>query len=491
MSSSNDLLQLMTELVQFHDQQSILRHFIIEVNRIFPKLEAEWMEANMSQQVEGKVVADISTKTKSFGQIAYYPNTSAIQENNFQNALQLLTVFLARLDQQQRNYRESRLEATLHEQIAALRESEQTYRTIFENTGNATVMIDEHKIITLANEEFTKLSGYSKKEIEGKLKWTEFVHEDDLGFMQEQHNLRREDGSKALNSYEFHFLDRKGKIHNIHLIIGIVPGTKRSIASLIDITERIIVEQKLKKYRDYLEQMVEERTSELKKSNEDLEAFAYSVSHDLRAPLRHINGFMSILREKISIDDSEVDYYFKKVNDASHRMQMLINDLLEFSRIGRNKIHLARLDLNPIINRVIRNCAAEIPEREVQWEIGRFPVIKADPNLLEMVFNNLVSNALKFTSQREKALIAIDSNTDTPGKVVIYIRDNGVGFDPKYSEKIFGVFQRLHSDEEYPGTGIGLANTRRIINLHGGTIKAEADIGKGATFFITLPLREH
>ncbi|MCB0807003.1 MAG: PAS domain S-box protein [Bacteroidales bacterium] len=226
---------------------------------------------------------------------------------------------------------------------------------------------------------------------------------------------------------------------------------------------------------------------QLEAANNDLEAFAYSVSHDLRAPLRHIDGFTQLLENKLKTNPDEAMEYFKKIHLASSRMHNLIDDLLTFSRLGRKKLKITSVDLSELVKDIISTYEPDLKERKIEWNIEELPWLRGDPELLKIAFDNLLSNALKFTSKIETTIIEISASEQENGWVEIMIRDNGVGFDMNYAHKIFGVFERLHSLHEFPGTGIGLANVKRVIQSHGGKIRAESEIDNGAAFFVTLP----
>ncbi|HPE56546.1 MAG TPA: PAS domain S-box protein [Bacteroidales bacterium] len=226
----------------------------------------------------------------------------------------------------------------------------------------------------------------------------------------------------------------------------------------------------------------------LEAANNDLEAFAYSVSHDLRAPLRHIDGFSQLLENLIKDRTPDAEKYFKKIHESSGRMHNLINDLLSFSRLGRKKLVISNIDLQSLINEVIKNYEPDLTGRNVEWEIKELPIIRGDLELIKIVMDNLISNALKFTSKNNKTHIEIGTSDIQENQIGIYIKDNGVGFDNNYAHKMFGVFERLHNNQDFPGTGIGLANVKRIIRSHKGTIRGEGKLNEGATFFITLPI---
>jgi PAS domain S-box-containing protein len=253
-----------------------------------------------------------------------------------------------------------------------------------------------------------------------------------------------------------------------------------------EIEERKRTEEELEKYRRNLEEQVKERTAELTAVNKELEAFSYSVSHDLRAPLRHMTGFVERLQEQISDHpDEKTHQYMTAIITASKRMDMLIKDLLALSQIGRKELQKRKVSLHALVNEVVQEIQEELNERRIRWEIDKLPEVLGDKSLLRLAIVNLLSNAVKFTSTRPQAEIKIGC-TDEDEKFTCSISDNGVGFDMKYTERLFGVFQRLHTQDEFEGTGIGLANVQRIIARHGGKVWAEGAVGQGATFFFTL-----
>jgi light-regulated signal transduction histidine kinase (bacteriophytochrome) len=236
-----------------------------------------------------------------------------------------------------------------------------------------------------------------------------------------------------------------------------------------------------------LEQRVVERTEQLQSAHDEMEAFSYSVCHDLRAPLRHVLGFVEILQKDAGSSLSEKNrQHLTTISQATKRMGNLIDDLLAFSRIGQSKIKKIEVNLDWLIQETLGDFQTEIKERNIILEIHPLPAVQADRALLRMVLVNLISNAVKFTGARADAKIEIGS-TAGDGETVVFIRDNGAGFDPKYATKLFGVFQRLHSQDEFEGTGIGLANVQRIVHRHGGRAWAEGVVDGGATFYFSIP----
>ena len=238
--------------------------------------------------------------------------------------------------------------------------------------------------------------------------------------------------------------------------------------------------------RDELELRVVRRTAQLEAVNRELESFTYSVAHDLRAPLRHIQGFAdALLEEGAQHLDSTAREYLDRIVESTRRMDRLINDLLGLAHVGRQELHVQPVELNALVEGVVEDLAHEMQGRNIQWRIGNLPVVECDPGLIKLVFYNLLSNAVKYTRPRDPAVIETGQMT-VDGERIVFVRDNGVGFNMKYAHKLFGVFERLHRREDFEGTGVGLATVQRIIHKHGGRIWAEAGIDTGATFFFTL-----
>ena len=251
-----------------------------------------------------------------------------------------------------------------------------------------------------------------------------------------------------------------------------------------DITERKRREQEIQS----LNQELANRSTELESINKELEAFAYSVSHDLRAPLRHMAGYTELLQKKISSGlDEKSNHYITMMLESAKRMGNLIDDLLAFSRIGRAETQKTLVNLPQLVGEALTEVRQDTEGRNIAWKIGALPNFYGDRSMLRLVLVNLISNALKFTRTRTQAEIEVGCADGSSDELVVFIRDNGVGFDMKYVNKLFGVFQRLHQAAEFEGTGIGLATVQRIIHRHGGKVWAEGVVDKGATFYFSAP----
>ena len=262
---------------------------------------------------------------------------------------------------------------------------------------------------------------------------------------------------------------------------------KARLVLLSVVEDQKLAEEEITKLNAELEQRVKDRTAQLEAANKELEAFSYSVSHDLRGPLQHITGFAELLNKRASgYLDEKNKHYLKVITDSTIRMGRLIDDLLTFSRMGRTEMMKRRTNLDILVKEILKEYHEDTRGRDVDWKVGPLPEVYGDSAMIRQVLVNLVSNAFKYTRKCDKAIIEIGSVCGDNGEVCVFVRDNGAGFDMKYVDKLFGLFQRLHRAEDYDGTGVGLANVRRIVHRHGGKVWAEGKTGEGATFWFTL-----
>jgi PAS domain S-box-containing protein len=365
--------------------------------------------------------------------------------------------------------------------------SEAMYRTIFENTGTATIIVEEDTTISLSNTRFQFLSGLSKGELEGKRSWTEFIAKEDLDKMLRYHSLRRREPDAAPKNYDTRFVGKSGEVRDIYVTVDIIPGTKKSVLSFMDVTELKRVEREVRELNEELEKRVRERTAELERANKELEAFSYSVSHDLRTPLIAIEGFSRILSKKYGDRlEPKAREFLEAIQRSTKQMDQLIGDLLSLSRLTRVEFDTAEIDMGGLARAVFEEIKGITHGRKLKLVVNSPPHARGDVTMIRQVYANLLSNAVKFTRAREVALIEV-GGIEKVDERIYYVKDNGIGFPEADKDRIFGVFQRLHGADEYEGTGIGLAIVQRIVARHGGRVWAEGRPGEGATFYFSLP----
>lgn len=371
--------------------------------------------------------------------------------------------------------------------METLREGEAKYRRIVDTANEGIWVLSPDKVVVFANARMAEMLGHAGDELTGR-QVCDFLFKEDLPDLQ----MRAEHGEQGLSE---HF-ERRLRRKDGQPVWTIASGTPilddkhhflGSIAMFTDITDRKLAEGEVQRLNQQLEQRVAERTAQLETANKELEAFSYSVSHDLRAPLRHIDGFLELLRTSLAPAPNEKSqHYMDIIASATKRMGMLIDDLLSFSRMGRQELTRARVDLGELVQNVIQEFEPETRGRVINWQVAKLPVVNGDRAMLRVALVNLISNALKFTKQRAQADIVIDCQRGN-AETIIFVRDNGAGFDMRYGSKLFNVFERLHNSGEFEGTGIGLANVHRVISRHGGRTWAEGKVDEGATFYFSLP----
>jgi PAS domain S-box-containing protein len=362
---------------------------------------------------------------------------------------------------------------------AALRESEARFRSLVESTPNAIIIADQQGRIVSWNQAARRLFSYTDGEIIGQPLTRLMAERYREGHCQGMERLQRIGESRVIGqAVELHGLKKDGTEFPLELSLATWTSQQQVFYGGVirDLTEHKRDEQQLKA-----------RAAELEAVNAELEAFSYSVSHDLRAPLRHIDGFAGLLYKRAaSMLDEKAKGHLHAISDAAKQMGQLIDALLHFSRMGREEMVTSRVALDSLVKGVLDEFHNEVANRDIVWSIAPLPSVSADRALLRQVFVNLIANALKYTVKRSPARIEVGCDV-RPDEIVIFVRDNGAGFDMHYAHKLFGVFQRLHSREEFEGTGIGLALVRRIVMRHGGRTWAEGMIDQGATFFFSLP----
>jgi PAS domain S-box-containing protein len=368
-----------------------------------------------------------------------------------------------------------------------LRSSEAKFRRLFEANIIGIIFPDLSGRIWDANDAFLAMVGYAREELtQGKVRWDSMTPP---GYELVDKRSQQELLTTGIAApFEKEYI-RKDGIHVPVLIVSaLLEGSKQNaVTFVLDLTEQKLAEAKIRQFHTILEQKVEARTAQLEAANKELESFSYSVSHDLRAPLRHISGYVELLQKRTdtTLDETSLRYLNTIIRTTQHA-GILIDDLLSFSRMGRTEIRYTTIQMNQLVKEVKQELEPETAGRIIDWQIEDLPKVQADPAMLRLVWHNLIENALKYTQTRAKTSIKIGSFKKDL-EIVFFVEDNGVGFDMRYVHKLFGVFQRLHGEEQFKGTGIGLANVQRIIHRHHGRSWAEAVVDRGATVYFSLP----
>ena len=371
----------------------------------------------------------------------------------------------------------------------ALRASELDFRASFYSSavGQAQVAPITGRYLRV-NPKFCEISGYTEAELL-QMTFHDLTHPEDRENDSVAH-VRMVNGETSEVNREKRYLRKDGRAVwiqiNASVIRDLAGRPMRTLAVIVDINERMRAEEEVQKLNADLEQRVDERTAQLEAANKELEAFSYSVSHDLRAPLRAVDGFsQAVLDDYGSQLPEDCARYLRRIRVGAQKMGALIDDLLTLSRLSRAPLSKRRVDTGILVRGVLEDLQSVPNARPVEVRIGELPPCQCDPALLKQVWINLLSNALKYTLKKESPVVEVGCARQPEGDVY-FVRDNGTGFDMRYAHKLFGVFQRLHRAEDYEGTGVGLAIVQRIVQRHGGRVWAEAELDRGAAFYFTL-----
>ncbi|WP_375500352.1 PAS domain S-box protein [uncultured Nostoc sp.] len=373
----------------------------------------------------------------------------------------------------------------------ALRDSEERYRILTEVSPQAIWMGDRDSGITYCNQYWSDYSGLTMEQTAG-YGWIHIIHPEDRDRVLK---TSIEAVANATNyETEIRFRRVSDGSHRWHIVRGLpfrdaAGQIIKWVGIASDIHDRKVAEAALQQLNEMLEQRIQERTAQLEAANKELESFSYSVSHDLRSPLRHIAGFIELLQKRHSSTttlDETSQRYLKIIAETSKQAGILIDELLTFSRMGRTEMRYININMEQLVEEIKRDLQIQTPGRTINWHIESLPEVQGDPSMLRLVLRNLIDNAVKYSQTRNPTEITVGS-TDNENEVVFFVQDNGVGFNMQYVHKLFGVFQRLHSDPKFEGTGVGLANVQRIIHRHNGRVWAEAIVDNGATFYFSLP----
>ena len=392
----------------------------------------------------------------------------------------------------ERNLLQSRDE--LQREVAIRTQQKAYLDELFEQAPEGVVLLDVEDRILRINREFTRVFGYTPDEAVGRPINDLIAPEELLGEAIDYPHLILHGKAVQVETIRQRKDGDRIPVSLLAVPVSVHGGQIAEYAIYRDLTGYKAVEGELTKQRAHVDEIrslneeLARRSRDLEATNKELEAFAYSVSHDLRAPLRHIAGYTELLRKQVSpVVDEKSNRYLTTILESAKRMGDLIDDLLALSRIGRAETQKTLVDLEHLLREVLTEVRPDFEGRQITWKISGLPSVEGDRSMLRMALENLLSNAIKFTRTRPQAEIEIGCADGKKNEVVVFVKDNGVGFDMKYVNKLFRVFQRLHHADAFEGTGIGLATVQRIIHRHGGSVWAEGAVDKGATFYFSIP----
>ncbi|NJL84352.1 MAG: response regulator [Chloroflexaceae bacterium] len=366
---------------------------------------------------------------------------------------------------------------------AALKISQKRLQALVEANMIGLLFGDTQGNIQDANAEFLRMVGYTSEDLAaGRLRWIEITPPEYLPL--DEQGIRQARDWGACVPYEKEYICQDGSRVPVLIGYALLAGSQaETVAFVLDLTKQKAAEAEILQLNAQLEQRVRARTAQLEAANRELEAFSYSVSHDLRAPIRHIGSFVQLLQQTLPAEalNSKTQRYLTVIAEATRKAGLLIDQLLRFSRNSRAELRCTQVNLNELVREICHDLTSTCPLRQIDWQIRSLPVVWGDSTLLRLVLQNLLDNAVKYTRYSPQARITMTAETSNT-EHIIHLQDNGVGFNMKYAHKLFGVFQRLHREEEFEGTGIGLANVQRIIHRHGGRVWAAGEPGRGAIF---------
>jgi PAS domain S-box-containing protein len=370
--------------------------------------------------------------------------------------------------------------------VTEQKRSRRQFESLFESSPNGLLLVDKSRNMVLINAELARMFGYDPPELLGQPVETlvpDGVRDRHPGYVR---GFWASPSRRAMGTVpNLYGRCKDGTEIPVHIALTPIESEDglQVLAAIVDLSERKKSEDRV----NALNEVLLEKSKELETANRELEAFSYSVSHDLRAPLRAIDGFSRVLADKYAADlPPDAQRYLKTVRDNTSQMGQLIDDLLAFSRLSRQPINRKRLAPATQVREALDTLRDEYADRQIEFRVDELASCEGDPALLRQVWINLLSNAIKYTRDRERATVEIGCRSNGNGEAIYFVKDNGAGFDMQYANKLFGVFQRLHRAEEYEGTGVGLATVQRIIHRHGGQIWAESEVDKGTTFSFTL-----